>query len=382
MKYFFLISLFFIFDIVSFSQNPPKIGLNNNLEIGNWNLEWFGKTSAGFGPSDDALQQANVLKVIQNADVDLWGFCEVCKLTVFDSMMLKLPNYGYKICNYAQEQKTAFIYKKSLFTFIDAQLLGTQNPDSFSTRRFPFSIRLKVKDSFNFTIDTLQAIVMHLKANVGNDAEKLTAYNSRILSSNWLKMYLGNNAQKNIIVLGDWNDDLDESIYNGLPTPFAGLLNNTFNFKFVTKALTDINQGTTTSYPNAIDHQFISGSLKSKWVNNSTKVLKLEPFITNYSSTTSDHYPVYSFFNANTSRISTVSNFLFEIYPNPTHNFINIKSSNGIFNYKITNSIGQVCLQSVCQNQLIDVSTLTSGVYLLAAEINGVEIHTKFFVTH
>ncbi len=363
------------------AQNTPRIGKINELEIANWNLEWFGKTTAGFGPSDDALQQANVLKVIQNADIDLWAFCEVCKLSVLDSMMQKLPNYDYKICNYSQEQKTAFIYKKNLFTFIDAQLLGTQYPDSFSTRRFPFSIRLKLNsDSFFIGLDTLQAIVLHLKANVGNDIEKLAAYNSRIRSANWIKMYLNQNKQKSIIILGDWNDDIDESIYNSLPSPFAQL-DNKQDYLYLTKRLTQNNEGTTTGFPSTIDHQLGTNYLASHWQTDTCKRLKLEPYITNYSTTTSDHYPVYSRFNIRILDIKNPRILNFKLYPNPTNSVINIEGLSN-FNYTINNTLGKAILSGKCYNSQINIDVIPNGIYTILIEKEGIYNKQMFVVSH
>lgn len=363
------------------AQNVPKIGIEKELEIANWNLEWFGKTSAGFGPSNDALQQANVLNVIKRADIDLWAFCEVCSISAFDSMMQQLPNYNYKICNYTQEQKTAFIYKKNLFSFIDAQLLATQQPDSFSTRRFPFSIRLKLnKDSFNLGLDTLQAIVLHLKANVGNDAEKLASYNSRIRSANWLSMYLNQNKHKNIIILGDWNDDLDESIYNNLPSPFTQLLNKN-DYKFLSKKLTQNNEGTTTSFPNTIDHQLSTQYLASHWETDSCKRLKLEPYVANYSTTTSDHYPVYSRYNIKATNIKSLQKLTFNLFPNPVNSFIQVSGLNN-FNYTINNTLGKNIINGQCNNSIINIEHIPNGIYTILIEKDGFYKQQLFVVSH
>ena len=205
------------------AQSIPRIGQNYTLEIANWNLEWFGKTASGFGPSDDVKQQALILKTIQNADVDVWGLCEVSEKKAFDSMMLKLTNYKAILAPYFPEQKTAIIFNNNLFSLIDSKLLGTENKDSFSTLRFPLEIRLLPKNDIG--IDTLRLIVLHLKANTGTDSSKMLAYNSRKRSADWLKMYLNKLPQNNYtMVMGDWNDDIDLSIFNNLPSPFIRLL--------------------------------------------------------------------------------------------------------------------------------------------------------------
>jgi hypothetical protein len=159
-------------------------------------------------------------------------------------MLLKLPNYKAILAPYFPEQKTAIIFNNNLFSLIDSKLLGTENKDSFSTLRFPLEIRLLPKNDIG--IDTLRLIVLHLKANTGTDSSKMLAYNSRKRSADWLKMYLNKLPQNNYtMVLGDWNDDIDLSIFNNLPSPFIRLLDNGFNYRYLSKKLTDNGQGTT-----------------------------------------------------------------------------------------------------------------------------------------
>jgi hypothetical protein len=342
----------------------PKVGDSLKIEIANWNLEWFGK--AGYGPSDEGLQQANVLQVIKNADIDIWTFCEVSDVTVFDSMMARLPEYGYTICTYQPEQKTAVIYKKKQFQLIRSELVGTGNPDSFTTQRFPFHVALK--SLIPGGIDTLHLLAIHLKANFGNSSELLAAYNSRLRSAEWLKMYFDKTQGNNYcIVLGDWNDDLDESIYNSLPSPYANMLDTDFKFSFITRKFTDAHLGTTTSYPDAIDHQLISARLQDYYIANSTKLFYLNQYITNYGSTTSDHYPVYSSFarNSNSVYINPLNN-KFYLYPNPASNSFNLNFNGSKENMivKITDMAGKCMMEKYCgTNEEISVGHLPDGCY-------------------
>lgn len=346
------------------AQSIPRIGQNYTLEIANWNLEWFGKTASGFGPSDDVKQQALILKTIQNADVDVWGLCEVSEKKAFDSMMLKLPNYKAILAPYFPEQKTAIIFNNNLFSLIDSKLLGTENKDSFSTLRFPLEIRLLPKNDIG--IDTLRLIVLHLKANTGTDSSKMLAYNSRKRSADWLKMYLNKLPQNNYtMVMGDWNDDIDLSIFNNLPSPFIRLLDNGFNYRYLSKKLTDNGQGTTTAYPDAIDHQLASAALTSKHKTDSTFVWHLEQYIGNYASACSDHYPVYSIFNTYRQNINSDRSIgLVSLYPNPASKTIEIENKTANFDLSIFNSMGQMLIESrEISYTNIDISDWNKGLY-------------------
>jgi hypothetical protein len=352
-----------------FSKNieaqVPIIGDSLKLEIANWNLNWLGKI--GYGPSNEKLQQNNIIDVIKKSEIDIWTFCEVSNNFIFDTMMQQLPDYAYTICNYLPEQKTAIIYKKALFKLVKSELIGTQQKDSFSTLRFPFQVTLKPLVPMG--IDTLFLIALHLKANIGTPTELLNAYNSRIRSAQWLKMYLNQQHRKHFcMVLGDWNDDLDESIHNGLPSPFAPMLDLGFNFTFLTKIFSDAHIGTTTSYPEAIDHQLISNTFKSYYLPNSTKLFALNQYIPNYSSTTSDHYPVYSSFSRHASKVSykTTTNRPL-VYLNSSLSQITITDEVEEGQIKLYNMQGSCVLdQPIIPSQSLDISRLPKGNYIVS----------------
>ncbi len=356
--------LFFVFVSKSIAQTIHAVGKSNTLELANWNLEWFGKTSSGFGPDNDTLQQALVKRVIESSDIDVWAFCEVSEPKAFDSMMKKLPAYSYVVSPYFPEQKTAFIFKKEMFELHSSGLLAVQQKDSFSTLRFPFEIKLIPKSDIG--IDTLIAIALHLKANTGNDSLKMLAYNSRKRSSEWLRMYLDKLKLKSYcIVLGDWNDDLDKSIYNALPSPFANLQTVQYPYTFVSRRLTDLDIGTTTSYPNAIDHQLVSKSLLEKHIKDACTVWKLDTSISNYSQTCSDHYPVYSYYNMYSSSLDPTKVSLPVIaFPNPANSNFSLlycPKNSGIV---ILNSEGKTVYQTnVFFNESIDTNAWSNGIY-------------------
>lgn len=362
------------------AQNIPKIGKDFTLEIANWNLEWFGKISSGFGPSDDAKQQALVLKTIQKSDLDIWGFCEVSEQKAFDSMMVKLPNYAAVLANYFPEQKTALLYKKSMFELIDFKLLATNNKDSFSTYRFPLEVRLKPMQ--NIGIDTLRLILIHLKANTGTDSAKMIAYNSRKHSAEWLKMYLNTlNPDEFTLLMGDWNDDIDVSIYNNLPSPFVKLLNTGFKYQFLSKKLSDLGLGSTCNYPETIDHQLASNGLALKHQTDSTFVWRLDTYISNYATECSDHYPVYSIFNTyGTNILFDQDDFALSIHPNPASHSLNIQTNENT-EVKIFNSMGELVYHTNTNHALsIDIHTWAKGLYFLRTVQNKKTLDTKLLL--
>lgn len=367
--------------IATCAQNIPRVGQNHTLEIANWNLEWFGKTTPGFGPNDDAKQQALVLKTIQSADVDIWGLCEVSEKKAFDSMLLKLTNYQAVLANYLPEQKTAVLFNKNAFTFLDSKLLGTENKDSFSTLRFPLEVRLLPKNTIG--IDTLRIIVIHLKANTGTDSAKMAAYNSRKRSAEWLKFYLNGLPPNNYtMVLGDWNDNLYFSIFNNLPSPFIKLQTLDFKYQFLSKKFTDNKQGTTTGYPDPIDHQLASQALALKYKTDSSFVWRIDQFISNYSTTCSDHYPVYSIFNMYGLEVNHENKPKQIIrYPNPASKTVFFENNMTKQQLMVYNSLGQVVFETLgTEKTEIDISQWAKGLYFARIKGDGLEEILEFIV--
>jgi hypothetical protein len=346
------------------AQSIPKIGHNTSLEIGNWNLEWFGKTSPGYGPSNDTLQQRLIANCILASDLDLWALCEVSDAKAFDTLCRRLPQYTGIICNYTPEQKTALLFKKNLFQLVSAKLLGLNNKDSFSTARYPFEIVLKTIQ--NSSIDTIKLLILHLKANTGTDSLKLVAYNSRKRSAEWLKDYINLQAQlSKTIILGDWNDDIDQSIYNNLPTPFTSIISSNKG-QFISKYLSDLQEATTTSYPETIDHQWVSNGLYQYWIKDSIHTWRLNQFIPNYAQVCSDHYPVYSKYEWHTQKIQTNTITNVKIYPNPCYSTFEFSDMDGLINWQLINRLGQVVLEaSETQISSVNLQSILPDCYTL-----------------
>jgi endonuclease/exonuclease/phosphatase family metal-dependent hydrolase len=340
MKFGFLIVFLIAGKIAIYSQQIPQIGSAQKLEVCNWNIEWFGKKSSNFGPQDKKLQKINIANVVNQTQMDVFAFQEVAGIDLFDSLLIMLPNYNGVTAPYSAELKTAFLYNKNLFNMAYCKVLALGS-DSFSTGRYPFEIALIPLNSN--AIDTLFLINIHLKANTGNDAEKQEAYLSRKKSIDWLKNYLNlQRAEKHIILLGDWNDDYDRSIYNQWPTPIAKLeLQPNSRFIFLTKILTQNNIPSTTGYPDFIDHQLVAKFFLNSYSVENTSILDLRKMIDNYANTTSDHYPVYSVFNSFFTQINpNLWQKNMKISPNPTSNWIQIDSDE-VFSVSIFDLTGK-----------------------------------------
>jgi hypothetical protein len=332
--------LFSIIPFFIFGQNIPKIGNDTLLEVGAWNIEWFGDT--GYGPTDETLQFNNVKAVIEKTDLDVLALEEMSNSTSFISLTNSLPNYSSVNSTFTQTQKMCLFYKKSMFNFINAEHILSNSNYDFASRQ-PLMVSLATKgDSLN--IDTMYFIVVHLKANSdATAAGKLESYNRRKRAADALKIYIETTLlNKKYFILGDWNDRLDYSIHNGIDTtPFKQLLDAKYNF--TTKPLADAGKSSYAFINGFIDHMLISPRMDSFYIKQSMVVLdNLGQFISNFSNNTSDHYPIYGRFLLNkikyltpvdtippdTSHVNVFElnkNNKISIYPNPANENITIE---------------------------------------------------------
>lgn len=282
------------------------------LDVGNWNLEWFGSTSQG--PTDEQLQLNNVRAVMQELGMDFWALQEVVDVNQFNALKQGLPGYEGFVSNDPRvisgstyyspgEQKVAVLYRSSVVQVLKAEVVLGTNPDvdyAFADRP---PLRLDLRVTRNGASVDLVALVLHMKAGTDPGTDFTTSdYGRRKNAGAALKSYLETSlVNKRVMVLGDWNDDVDESIVRNttaggyLPSPYQSYVDQPSEYTFLTRPLSLQNIGSTAGFRNLIDHQLVTNELAASYVNNSTRVVI--PSIANYDSTTTDHYPVVSRFD-------------------------------------------------------------------------------------
>jgi endonuclease/exonuclease/phosphatase family metal-dependent hydrolase len=192
---------------------PPK-GSSSTLDIGGWNLEWFGSSS--YGPTNETLQRQNIRDTISGADLDIWAVQEIVGASSFNTLKSELPGYAGFLANDpivtsgssyygSSEQKVGILYKSSVMTVQSAKLILTADDYNFAGRP-PLEVSLQA--TVGAATTDLVMIILHAKAMSDSDS-----YNRRKAASTSLKSYLDStHANHKVIVVGDFNDDVDTSI--------------------------------------------------------------------------------------------------------------------------------------------------------------------------
>ena len=256
------------------SIDPAK-----TLEVVNWNLEWFGSTT--LGPTNENLQEQNIKTVMQTVGADLYAVVEVVDEARLASVVSQMPGYAYVICNYGSHvnppdpaggplsdaQKEAFVYKTSVFSNITTRpLINNQNINStsyynWSSGRYPFLMTADV--TLDGTTTNIDFVLVHAKANT---SPVITSYNRRKAAVDELHDTLNTFfATRNVIMLGDFNDDLDVTIADGVipnTTSYSAFTGDAANFYSPTLPLSLTGNASTVSYSDMIDHVYVSNELQ------------------------------------------------------------------------------------------------------------------------
>jgi hypothetical protein len=299
------------------SLKGTSIDPATTLEVVNWNMEWFGSTDPSLGPPNDPLQEQNAKTILQNIGADLFALVEVVDESRLANIVSQMPGYSYVICDYgshtningnnpsplSQAQKEAFVYKTSLFSNITTMPLLSQGTNSladlsnpaynyWSSGRFPFLMSADV--TLNCVTKNIKFVLCHAKANTSPTA---TSYERRKRGADTLHYVLNQLfPNDNIIVLGDINDDLDQSITAGFTvTSWNAFTDDAANYTALTLPLSLAGKKSTVEYNDVIDHVIASSEIATYYMPGSANILTdVANLVTNYGNTTSDHYPVFS----------------------------------------------------------------------------------------
>lgn len=292
------------------ANSVPADGI---LETVTWNLQWYG--SGIGGPPDFYQQTKNIVRVIDSLDADLYAFQEINEQTDLNNIVNNMPGYsGFVADKEEKSQQMAFAFNTNAIDSLDSGVISSSDvrPEyqdewsyNWASGRIPLYFEFAYKESG----EIFYAVLIHGKAHTGDSAaEYEEAYQRRKKAAEGLYYYLQDEkAEANIIFLGDYNDDVDQSIYyedssgdtkNYAKTPYYLFVNDTENFEVITKKLSDSGQSASINYEDIIDHITMSDELFDNYIKNSTAVYDApQSYITNYGETTSDHLPVWAKFD-------------------------------------------------------------------------------------
>jgi len=244
---------------------------DETLEVVTWNIENFPMR----GNTVDA-----VIDILENIEADVIAVQEISSTSDFNTVANSVEGWSGRIFNVRGGIELGYFYKESEITSIsNLEILFDGQNSSFP--RQPVVVEVTHRNGL-----TVKLVNLHLKCCNDGIARRRNA-------SVIMKGYFdANEANTNLIVLGDYNDDLD----NG--APFQNFVDDTENYQFLDM---DIANGPSSewsfpSFPSHLDHIMVSNELFDNFVEIST--IKLEGCVSGYSRDVSDHRPVMAVFRA------------------------------------------------------------------------------------
>lgn len=395
--------------------NGNTIPAENTLDIVSWNINWFGNPANGFGPKDDDLAEQNIKKTMNRLDADIYLFIEVVDVQRFRRMIQSLDGYGVSISdycsnatdslssNYPSGQKIAYVFRKSLVESVQFRGLLRSSSTAYSnwaSGRLPYLMEAKIKNSNTFQgfQEPLYLIGLHGKAG---DTEQ--DYLRRKAGAKELKDTLDQQFSKaNVMIIGDYNDDLDETISKGIASRLSSyddIVKDSIDadrYVALSLPLSYAKYNSVIGYQDVVDHVMISNELENRYVKGSTQILEeIVQWIPEYAITTSDHYPLL--LRLNSSSVQTPTRefrkegiSFFKIMGNPIAEILQleIKANPHPIHIKIIQQDGKMVQQQTIYNtteatisEKISLHHLSSGHYFIHCK-NGNKEEVKGFVKY
>lgn len=239
---------------------------SDDLDIVTWNLEFF--------PTSGSTTISKVKDIILDLDADVYAIQEINDISSFNSLVSSLNGYDGEVVNIGGSLDLGFIFKTS-------EIISHTSPAELNLGIGPRDpVVVDITHSNGLSVKLLN---IHLKCCGGSGD-----ISQRVDASNKLKSYIDSNLpDKEVIVLGDWNEDF----VNGANS-FSNFISDSEDYIF---ADLPINSGSSSdfsypSWPSHLDHILLTNELCDNLLSSYT--VKLDNCVSSYFTQVSDHRPV------------------------------------------------------------------------------------------
>ncbi|MES2765103.1 MAG: DUF5689 domain-containing protein [Bacteroidota bacterium] len=281
---------------LSIQVEIDTVSKSRTLDVTTWNLYWFGGTDTAQGIANKESQYKLIAAEMKDSlQSDLYALQEIAGESYFNRLRDTLGYGGILAKEIDQDQKTGFLYNKNVIDTISSGLAVNGGSQAWGNGRFPF--RLDFRATINGIKQNFSAFVIHGKATgQGTEVEdrKRREDDAKTFYDYLNSFY----SDKNVIVLGDFNDDVTRSVVKNpadtakfLPSPYKVFTDDVANYTVATKTLSEQNVSTYVRFEGGtIDNIIFSNELSQDFY----RVVIEDPrdHLTSYTSRVSDHLPV------------------------------------------------------------------------------------------
>ncbi|MCF8713316.1 T9SS type A sorting domain-containing protein [Joostella atrarenae] len=384
-------------------NNGIDIPKENTLDIVTWNIEWFGdegNSPAAGNQNSDAIQKDSVVTILKKLNADIYTVVEISDDELFAQAVGELDGYDFILSDATSypndsgtKQKIGFIYKTATVTPKKTQaLLKSIHPyynggdtsylldypseaDRFyASGRLPFLMTADV--NINGASEEINIVALHARANSSNGPQlryDMRKYDMEVLKDSLDVMF----PESNLILAGDYNDDLDETVADGINTTvssFEAFINDPDEYFLATLSLSETGKRSYAFRENMIDHISLSNELEDNFIENSATV-HYEFYDNDYTSTVSDHFAVSIRLSLDNIEPLVIENVIVNNIScaEADNGMASVEVSGGVAPYEYLWSNGEIT-QSV--------SDLIPGDYdVIVYDVNGKSVTEYFTIT-
>jgi len=257
----------------------PALGKADRLEVMTWNMEYF--------PTANDTTLKAVAEIIRDLNVDIIGIQEIKSIGQFAEMMSWLPDYDFVLSRESSFMDQAIVYRSGALT-----VLNRQEPFTFDDYYFAGRPPLVVDLLYRCGQVDMEVTVVNFHLKCCGDG-----LYRRQQSMKQMHAFLRERIDRgldNIIVIGDWNDQIQDK---GLYQSFRPFIQDREHFRFVTELIADDpEQQSYPTWPSFLDHILISHRFFDAFNNDGViRSVNIDEWIGGweiYESTISDHRPI------------------------------------------------------------------------------------------
>ena len=304
--------------------NPPQdlwsIPYENNwngLEVMTWNVQEFPTSSNTVN---------YVSEIISDILPDIIVFQEISDIPDYENFASMNPAYNFIHTNYGSEVNPdlGMAVRNDCVEIVNYTTLFSSEGWAFAYR---YPLKAELQWGCGVAAITIQLINIHMKAFD-------EGFNQRLVASQVLADYIQNNISENIIVAGDFNDEIDDPENDNSLWPLVEDQNSYFT---TTPIAGDnyYNSFPWGMYASFIDHVLISAELfDENMLSGEIETLRIDDYTgsSTYQYHISDHRPVVWKINVDVVELST-GLVINEIMNNP----VNVTDSYGEW-FEMTNT--------------------------------------------
>lgn len=269
------------------SQMPPDpfadvpVATQRAATLVTWNLETFpltNQTPQAVSAYIDAWQD-DVVAVQEIVDEDVF-FAMVDGMAGYDAVLNDDPGAWMRV---------GLIFNTERVTVGNVETLFVGESFAFPRPPLKTDVTIALDDvgPIDFTV-----LVVHLKSQLGSGTQERRRAAAQLLHE-WIEVHAGEDADRDVIVLGDFNEEV---VAAPSDSAFEAFLTRPEAYAFLTY---DLNAGldySQLSYFSFLDHILVTHDALDEYGGGSTTVLDLRRIEPRYQDSISDHLPVRAVF--------------------------------------------------------------------------------------